>query len=327
MKESKTKYKTIRYKKVDLKGEKTLYDYIKEVVIDNSSNYYKVKNRQQSVSNESDDFIFINHVSEYKNMIYGELVIVEIDKSQQYIDLDDEASEYKISSLSTSQIASINNENAEELKREFVDSVLYFGIIKNHMAIIQSRTLTARTLESYLDWLLGEASEVMADDYAIILKDTPNLEIEQKLNSTPAKTLVMSTDIDSELNQDSTEKASASYTLSDKVVQVFKAMLNDDLSTMRLEDDLEDANLRMKIEMTYDRKTSASGQRVIDSVAASLRHSDDYKIYLTDGSSITADQMKLSGTISMQIIKGNVYQAGLKSQIHTWLIDNVDFSE
>ena len=146
------------------------------------------------------------------------------------------------------------------------------------MAIIQSRTLTARTLESYLDWLLGEASEVMADDYAIILKDTPNLEIEQKLNS-------------------------ASYTLSDKVVQVFKAMLNDDLSTMRLEDDLEDANLRMKIEMTYDRKTSASGQRVIDSVAASLRHSDDYKIYLTDGSSITADQMKLSGTISMQIIK------------------------
>mgnify|MGYP003637948256 FL=1 len=83
MKESKTKYKTIRYKKVDLKGEKTLYDYIKEVVIDNSSNYYKVKNRQQSVSNESDDFIFINHVSEYKNMIYGELVIVEIDKSQQ----------------------------------------------------------------------------------------------------------------------------------------------------------------------------------------------------------------------------------------------------
>ena len=138
MKESKTKYKTIRYKKVDLKGEKTLYDYIKEVVIDNSSNYYKVKNRQQSVSNESDDFIFINHVSEYKNMIYGELVIVEIDKSQQYIDLDDEASEYKISSLSTSQIASINNENAEELKREFVDSVLYFGVIKNHMAIIQS---------------------------------------------------------------------------------------------------------------------------------------------------------------------------------------------
>ena len=104
-------------------------------------------------------------------------------------------------------------------------------------------------------------------------------------------------------------------------------MLDDDLSTMRLEDDLEDANLKMKIEMTYDRKTSESGQRVIDSVAASLRHSDDYKIYLTDGSSITADQMKLSGTISMQIIKGNVYQAGLKSQIHTWLIDNVDFSE
>lgn len=327
MKESITKHKTIRYKKVDLKGEKTLYDYIKEVVIDDSSNYHKVKNRKQSVSNESDDFIFINHVSEYKNMVYGELVIVEIDKSQQYIDLDDEASEYKISSLSTSQIASINNENAEDFKKEFVDSVLYFGVIKNHMAIIQSRALTARTLESYLDWLLGEVSEAMADDYAVILKDTPNLEIEQKLTSTPAKTLVMSTDIDSELNQDSTEKASSSYTLSDKVVQVFKAMLNDDLSTMRLEDDLEDANLKMKIEMTYDRKTSASGQRVIDSVAASLRHSDDYKIYLTDGSLITADQMKLSGTISMQIIKGNVYQAGLKSQIHTWLIDNVDFSE
>lgn len=325
MSESVTKYKTIRYKKVDLKTNKTLYDYLKEVTLDSASDYFKVKNRQQSVSPSSDDFIFINHISDYKNMVYGELVVIEMGKSQQFIDLEDDASEYTIKALSSSDIP-VDDESTA-LKREFVESVLYFGVIGNHLAVIQSRALTAKTLESYLDWLLGEASDAMADDYAVILKDTPNLEVQEKLDTTPAKKLIIGADIKADTNQTSTDISTSSFGLSSKVVKALSAFLPDDYSSYKLEDDLEDANLKMKLEVTYDRKTSDSGQRVIDSVAASLRNSDDYRIELSDGTTITADELKLSGTISMQIIKGNVYTSGLKSNIHSWLIEHVDFSD
>lgn len=327
MLENKTKNKTIRYKKVDLKGSKTLFDYLKEVTLEDTSPFYRVKQRQQKVSTSSDDTIFINHISEYKNMIFGELVIIEIGKSQQVISLDDDASEYVIKTLASSDLAfDDDNEDSQKKQKEFVESVLYFGIIGNHLAIIQSRALTARILESYLDWLLGEASEAMSDDYAIILKDTANQKIQQKLETTPVKKLVLTTPIEAEEIQESTEVAKTSYSLSDKIVKVLQALLKDDFSNHKFEDDLDGANLKMKLEMTYDRKTSASGQRILDSVASSLRHSDDYKIELNDGTEITADQLKLSGTIPIEIIKGNVYTIGLKAQIHSWLLENVDFS-
>lgn len=326
MRKSETKYKTVRYKNVKLKGNNTLAGYLKQVVLDEGSDFFKVKNRQQSVSINSDDFIFINHVSEYKNMVYGELVVIEMGKSQPFIDLEDDASEYKIKALSTTQISTEEDkEKTSELKREFVESVLYFGVIDNHLAVIQSRALTARTLEAYLDWLLGEASEAMADDYAIILKDATNRKIQEKLESTPTKKLIIGANVVAEPSNFSTQVANPTFSLPDKIVQVIKAFLKEDFSDLKLKDDLEDANLRMRIEMTYDRKTSESGQRVIDTVAASLRHSDDYKIELADGTTITADELKLSGTIHMQFINGNVYISGLKSQIHTWLIENVDF--
>ena len=324
MKESITKQKKIRYKSVDLRGTKTLNDYLKEVTLDNTSAFFRVKNRQQSVSSNSDDYIFINHISEYKNMVYGELVIIEIGKSQQMINIDDDASEYQMKAFFTSDLPDDLEDKA--LKREFVESVLYFGVIDNHVAVIQSRALTSKILESYLDWLLGEASEAMSDDYAVILKDTANLKIQEKLASTPTKKLIIGAAIEAEEIQESSDIAKTTFSISDKFVQVFKALLQEDFSGLKLHDGLEDANLRMKLEMTYDRKTSECGQSVIDSVASALRHSDDYKIELTDGTTITADELKLSGTIPMQIIKGNVYTSGLKSQIHSWLIENVDFS-
>lgn len=328
MKENVTKPKTIRYKKVILKGQKTLQDYIKEVILTPESTFYKVANRKQFVSTTSDDTLFINHISEYKNMVYGELVVIEMGKSQQFIEIDDDASEYNIKALSSVHITTDeDNKKTQKLRREFVESVLYFGAIGNHLAVIQSRALTAKTLESYLDWLLGEASDAMQDDYAVVLKDTPNLEVQEKLDKTPAKTLVIGTEVTAEEIQESTVIATSKFNLSYHIVNVFKAFLQEDFSTLKLEDDLEDANLRLKLEMTYDRKTNTSGQKVIDSVVASLRHHDDYKIVLEDGSTVTSDDFKLSGKVSMQIIKGNVYTSGLKSEIHSWLIENVDFSE
>lgn len=68
------------------------------------------------------------------------------------------------------------------MRKEFIDSVLYFGVIDNHVAIIQSRSLTARTLESYLGWLLGEAAKALPANSALILKMLRTRQLKKNWN-------------------------------------------------------------------------------------------------------------------------------------------------
>ncbi|RDF38423.1 hypothetical protein DWA26_18990, partial [Acinetobacter baumannii] len=91
-------------------------------------------------------------------MFFGELIIVESGKAQAVLKIDnDSATEFPIKTYLTEDLPDDEDESVEVVRKEFIDSVLYFGVIDNHVAIIQSRSLTARTLESYLGWLLGEA--------------------------------------------------------------------------------------------------------------------------------------------------------------------------
>ncbi|MFH4181062.1 hypothetical protein WDA55_23695, partial [Acinetobacter baumannii] len=76
---------------------------------------------------------------------------------------------------------------------------------------------------------------------------------------------------------------------------------------LKLEDGLDDANLKLKLTLTYNRKTSKSGQKVIDTVASSMRHNDDYVRTLEDGTKVTADNLKMSGKKSVKTINNKVY--------------------
>ena len=329
------KEKTVHYKKVDFLKGANLGQLLKAQLLDKDSFYYKAVNRQQFVSAIKDDFILINHASSHQSMFFGELIIVESGKAQAVLKIDsDDATEFPIKTYLTEDLPDDEEEDkpAEVARKEFIDSVLYFGVIDNHVAIIQSRSLTSRTLESYLGWLLGEAAKALPENSALILKDAPNPAIKDKLDSTPAKTISISSGIGStELqpihNVESNVPAKIDYKIEDNVLDVLKTAFGVDLENLKFEDSLDDANLKLKLTLTYNRKTSKSGQKVIDSVASSMRHSDDYVITLEDGTKITADNLKMSGKISVETINNKVYNDGLKVQLYNWMTTNINFGD
>ncbi|MCY3223926.1 hypothetical protein ECE04_05205 [Acinetobacter baumannii] len=77
--------------------------------------------------------------------------------------------------------------------------------------------------------------------------------------------------------------------------------------------------------MTYDRKTTESGQKVIDTVATALRHlpDDDYQIELKNGGTIKAGELRISSNLSVEILNGTVNETNLWSQMHAWLMSNL----
>lgn len=330
------KEKTVHYKKVDFLKGANLGQLLKAQLLDKESFYYKAVNRQQFVSVTKDDFILINHASSHQSMFFGELIIVESGKAQAVLKIEsDEAAEFPIKTYLTDDLPDDEDgkeEPTEVVRKEFIDSVLYFGVIDNHVAIIQSRSLTARTLESYLGWLLGEAAKALPANSALILKDAPNPAIKQKLETTPAKTISISSGIGSCEVQpihtiESNVPAKIDYKIEDNVLDVLKTAFGVDLENLKLDDSLDDANLKLKLTLTYNRKTSKSGQKIIDSVASSMRHNDDYVITLEDGTRVTADNLKMSGKISVETINNKVYNDGLKVQLYNWMTTNINFGD
>lgn len=329
------KEKTVHYKKVDFLKGANLGQLLKAQLLNDSSFFHKAVNRQQFVSATKDDFILINHASSHQNMFFGELIIVESGKAQPVLKIESEdATEFQIKTYLTEDLPDDEDgdETSDVIRKEFIDSVLYFGVIDNHVAIIQSRSLTARTLESYLGWLLGEAAKALPENSALILKDAPNPTVKAKLDTTPAKSIAISSGIGSCEMQpihaiESNVPAKIDYKIEDNVVDVLKTAFGVDLDKLKLEDSLDEANLKLKLILTYNRKTSKSGQKVIDTVASSMRHNDDYVITLEDGTKVTADNLKMSGKISVETINNKVYNDGLKVQLYNWMTTNINFGD
>jgi hypothetical protein len=76
------------------------------------------------------------------------------------VNLDEEAEEYALTQLAP----------PGQLD-EFLESQLYFGVLEDHVAVVQSKSLRAGHLEAYLNWLLKERTSLLPASARLILRD------------------------------------------------------------------------------------------------------------------------------------------------------------
>src|SRR5699024_744398 len=111
---------------------------------------------------------------------------------------------------------------------------------------------------------------------------------------------------------------------------LINAIVPDFLKGISLEDSLDEANIQVFLEIKYNRKTSESGQAVMDQIATSLRHNptSDVTINLKGGGRITGDELKLSGSIRLEFLpSGLISEASLFHEMHQWLYDKIGSNE
>ncbi len=323
----------VYYKSVNIPDSKHTLQVLLERALSEGSVHYLAKDRHQLINSDSKDFILLNHHTNFQGMLFGQLVFVEYDKSQSFLRLDETTQEYKIEPLDIKSIQPKDEESeeSEELKNQFINSILYFGIFENHLVLMQSASLKSNNLEDYFKWILSNAS-LLEPTSLLALSDTISKESQEKMKKNPAKSLKIGAYIescmdDSKHNSTMVEQAkSASFNLSGSGIEILKTILGQDkLKDLRLDDGLDAANLKMYVVMTYDRKTNDSGQKIIDTVATALRHlpDDDYQIELKNGGTIKAGELRISTNLSVEILNGTVNETNLWSQMHAWLMTNL----
>lgn len=148
--------KVVHYKKAVIPHSKSSLQNILLSIIGEGGVAEKVLSRQEKItpSDENSGYRFLNKSDTYKTILFGQLVLFEKDKSQSLLELSDNVKFYDINSITSNDII-IDGDKRSDKKREFVDSILYFGVLNNHVMIVQSTSLRARELEAHLNWLIN----------------------------------------------------------------------------------------------------------------------------------------------------------------------------
>lgn len=344
---SETISKTIHYKRAVLTDGEVLQDVLAQVFVSGGGGHL-VGARKEVVNADSNTFRVINRIATHGGMMFGQLIMLEPGKSQAYVELDDSAESYALDALTNVALnlipAQVSSAEKIEHRKEFVDSILYFGVFESHLILMQSQSLRSRELEAHLGWLIGKFGGLRSGS-ALILQDQPSQETMALLKTMPVKSIHLGTPVEAyavddsgqvtatTLEQDETTKArTVKFVPKGMGASLLSIALGEKwFESLRLEDDLDDANLQVSLEVTYMRKTTKTGQRVMDNIATTLRHVDeaDIKVELLGGGRmLSGGQIRLSGQVSVSKLANGLYDEGVLYQaMQSWLSTKLQSNE
>lgn len=269
--------------------------------------------------------IFINTHAKAYNIFFGSLIRFESGANKHTVKIDDKAE-----SCDVEQLAPPDSKDGK--RREFLDSILYFAIFKNHLVVLQSAGLRTTELERHLNWLL-RSCDLIAQEQKITLAQTLTAEAKDKILNTPTKKIRVGTPLFEPLEPPA---PSTTPTISSEYVETKNIRMKPEgkgisiLRTLGLinestEDMLSDAlngnNLEVFVEVSYKYKSKKSTQSIINNLTTALRHSDidDYEVEFKGTGSLKGGELILSAPLSIKYVNGLVDEQDLYYKISEWL--------
>ncbi len=335
------KPRRLSYKHFKADGvNETLQELLADLIHGEKSPYYHVDDRiEYPTENEKIQRYINSHMSAGEQMHLYQMVYYEVGTCQMTIGRTPNAISHKITPLAPADLNRLGKFKGEDgTESEFLESMLYFGVLDNHVVLMSSKALDHRDLEKHLKWILRRNSKRIDAETTIVLSDQPTKQLREKLEKTPAKSVVIGSDIAYEATVDGVpvvENFEEVVSESKQVVWQPKGLGSEIIEFLRgkgvldsltLDDSLDDSNLHLSLTFKYNYRTSKTGQKVIDTIATSLRHldEDDVTINLKGIGMVKGSELKLS--LPIQVLykdNGMVDEVNLYVQMNDWLTNKL----
>ncbi|HDM8062437.1 hypothetical protein [Vibrio harveyi] len=344
------KNKTLHYRYAEIRnydGKMTLADMLNKALASLSL----VKNRYQIVNEDSHDpeeegynksRLFVNNKAVRWNIVFGDLMRYSEGTNKSIVTIDDQAEHLEVDSI-------VPPHSSNGKKREFLDSILYFGAFKNHVAIIQSSVLRTSELERHINWLLREAEVIDKDVFVLLTTKLPELA-QKKLEKSDAKVLKIGAPLIDSVDNKPVTELQETYDehkkFDAKKVKVqpkglgLSWLLNafGDMSKLReygitdellSEDAVNGSSINVSLEISYTRKASQQSQSIINSVSTAMRHShpDDISIDYGKVGRLVGRDLVLHKKLNLRYYKGVLDAEDLYPKIREWLIEQITVEE
>lgn len=312
------KRKSLHYRRAEFLNSKSNLEHLLSAAL---SKLGLVKDREEDLWGDQTFFRLVNRHVKKLNMEFGDLVTYEVGTNKQLITMNK-----NVSSLSIKQLSPPTVENQTT---EFLEGSLFYGIKDNHVVVMQS-SLRLKDFESYLNWLLLH-SGVMHQNDRVELIDSPKPEVRKKIEKSPVKSIfagapILETKLQEKQADDLKTQEIVKVSKPGIGAKVIEAFLGEDEFKKLDLTNAIDGNLKVSLEITYDRTTSQGGQKVINSLARAFRHVDaeDYAITMPGIGKLKGSDLKLSDTIVVETNNGLVDLNDLMQKINKWLTSLIE---
>lgn len=319
-----TKRKQLHYRKASfLKPTgRPLQDLLEEAL----NKLTPVKKRFESLTDvsSSDELWrrFINTHRAAMGMQFGNLMLYANEQNRAIISIDETADE-----LNVEQIAPpVSNDGK---RREFLDSILYYGIKSNHIILLQSMSLRARELELHFNWLLREAG-LIDQQNAVFLNNFAPRMTHEKMENAEVKSVKLGTPLYdhyeqvTEVLQD--DKKSIKFKPFGEGIDILNALAPNRVPKLSWEELEASSNLEVFVEITYKRQTDVKSQKLLNNLTTALRHAgdEDIRIELKNGSVINGSELQIKGFKSISSYNGLLEPSDVFSKMNEWLLESLE---
>lgn len=318
-----SKPRTIHYKRAVFSEGSENLEALLRAALAPVSDAYLAEGRQESFSDDGCSFRLINQTKDFSGMLFGEFVTYEPGKRQPLLDLTQHAKYFPLQT----------KEPAEN--QAYADDIFYFGIKGNDLVVAQTRSIKTREFETHLIWLLTTCCQSLLNpDATLLLQDQPGNDIYERVANTEAKSLKIGTSLTASRLADpggggegSLQAQSARFSLTGIAGEAIRAVIGSSAyEGLDFSEDLDEANLKVTLELSYLRSTTQEGQRAIDELASSFRHIDgvDYELKLKNGGVVKGEDMKISKRINVTFRNSGLPDlTDLYRKMHDWLLQNL----
>jgi hypothetical protein len=267
----------------------------------------------------------INHHRQRSGMLFGNMFSYSDGTNQLMLIADPNAESFPIE-----QIAPPADKDGK--RREFLESILYFGIYGNHVILLQSTGLRGKQFEQHINWLLLD-TKMIGSNENVLLADHPSRATKDKITSVGVKKIVIGkplVEFMGEANVAATARQQRDKRLKFAPeglgIDMLQRLIGDaGMRRLKLEDAL-DANLQISLEIKFKRTTTDEGQDLLDTIATSLRNIDvdEYYIDLNKGGRVEGNEIKLFTPMSVVTTNGLVDQSDLFTKMQQWLTSQLE---
>jgi len=291
-------------------------------------NQLNIGKRRESIgpSGESPIWRVIGHYKTEDEFIFGVLMRYVPGTHRAFL-IDDETAD----SFTIEQFAAPITEEGQ--RRELVEEMLFFGAVDNHLVLMQSTGLKSQHLEIHIQWLLHKA-HTLSNSHILQLTDEMPKAIAQKLSKQSVKAFEFGGAFLPEVQPN--DQVTGNFNLpitpstlegasSNGVLTAIKSLLSVDKSSVIDFSDLDDTNIEYTLTLKYRRKTSTKGQELMNILGSALRHAEgvNTKIHLVGGGEINGDDLKLSGSVGINMYDGIPAADEVFNEMKKWLLDKL----
>ncbi|WP_318515264.1 hypothetical protein [Photobacterium leiognathi] len=345
------KTKTLHYRRAQFVNYDNVYN-LQELVKKSLNVASTVGQRYLDVLNDDNDIsdniksedlhsskLFINHHTERWGIQFFDLTKYTSDTNMNVITVDDTA-KY----LDVEQMMPASTEDGK--KREFLESIMYVAVFKNHIALIQSAALRSRDLEKYFNWFLKKTSAI-EDGHVVLSTEIPKA-IKKKIEKNDTKSVKIGTPLVDSVNgesvstiqnkEDSFDTKSLKLNPQGRGLSMLKTLFGNDKSLMDKfgidldllsSDAIDGSDIQVSLELTYKRKASQKSKEILNSVTTAMRHShpEDVVVEIENVGKLTGKDLNIRKPLSVKYYNGVIDPEDLYLKIRDWMKLQIELDE